>query len=242
MITPDLLTIILPTHNEAKNLPAFLSSLPPQVSLIIVNHSSDDTRRVAETLRPQHTLVIDRPGNVTIARQWGAELAQTPWLLFTDADVIFAPDYFDKVAALPDQDAFYGPKLSQDRYIDYYRWFARGQGLAHQLGMPAVSGSNLLMRRMVFQMIGGFDLQLTCNEDSEIGWRVKRSGCQIKFIPNLIVYARDHRRLDRGWGRKTLHTFLRCSLLYFNLLPPSWRNSDWGYWKETPPILQSGPD
>jgi glycosyltransferase involved in cell wall biosynthesis len=242
MITPDLITIVVPTRNEAKNLPSFLNSLPPEAALIVVNHSTDATRTVCETVRPRNSSVIDQPLNVTAARQRGGEAASTPWLLFTDADVIFAPDYFARLAALPEKDAFYGPKLSQDRHRGYYRWFARGQQAAHRLGMPAVSGSNLVVRRTTFERIGGFDLRLTCNEDSEIGWRIKRAGFQIDFVSNLIVYARDHRRLDRSRGRKTLHTLLRCSMLYFNLMPSRWRSSDWGYWKDSSPILQADTD
>jgi glycosyltransferase involved in cell wall biosynthesis len=241
-MTPNTVTLILPTRNEAKNIPALLDTLPPQLPLIVVDTSTDSTPDLITKLRPHNTQVIRHKANVTLARQLGAEAALTPWLLFSDADVTFAPNYFKHLKILYGQDAFYGPKLSQDRYIHYYQWFARGQQASQRLGLPAVSGSNLMIRRTTFQAVGGFDLKLSCNEDSEIGWRIKRFGFRIAFDPALVVYARDHRRLDRGWGRKTLHSLLRCSLLYFNLMPARWRESDWGYWKESVPAIRPGTD
>jgi hypothetical protein len=64
-------------------------------------------------------------------------------------------------------------------------------------------------------------------------WRVKRRGYPVLFAPDLIVYARDHRRLEQGTARKTLHSISRCLLLYFNLMPARWRSHDWGYWSKT---------
>ncbi len=226
----DDFTVVVPTRNEIRNLPAFLDSLPDAIPLIVVDDSDDATPDVVEFLRPERSLVLRYPGSVTQARQWGAEAAATPWLIFTDADVVFAPDYFDRLLTWRGYDALYGPKLSADEFIYYYRWFGWGQRVAHTLGVPAASGSNLLLKRQVFEAVGGFDLALTCNEDSELAWRIKRQGHRIGFAASLVVYARDHRRLHRGVMRKTLHSIVRCTLLYLNLLPSRLRSHDWGYW------------
>lgn len=228
----DEVTIIVPTKNEARNIAAFLQSIPRAVELIVVDASDDGTPQLISTLRFAHTTVVRDRSNVTQARQIGGERATTPWLLFTDADILFSPAYFDRLITYQDGDAFYGPKLSLDDHTRYYRWFTRGQQLADRLGLPAASGSNLLIRRDAFQRSSGFDLRLTCNEDSEIAWRLKRLGFRVSFAPELIVYARDHRRLRRGTLRKTVHSIMRCGLLYFNLMPDRWRSGDWGYWSE----------
>ena len=223
-------TIIVPTRNEAQNIGAFLGSLPPMMKLIVVDASEDGTPDIVAALRPHHTLLIHDRSNVTYARQIGGDAAATPWLMFTDADVIFSRNYFARLSTYNDYEALYGPKLSISNYAGYYRWIMRAQRLSDWLGMPAASGSNLLMSKPVFNEVGGFDLRLTCNEDSEIAWRIKRRGFPITFAPDLIVYARDHRRLQRGALRKTLHSVTRCALLYFNLMPDRWRSHDWGYW------------
>lgn len=235
------LTIIVPTRNEANNIEVFLAGLPAQMPLIIVDDSTDETPQLIKRYGRTHTTLLHQSSTVTEARQIGAEAAQTEWLLFTDADVIFAGNYFRNLSLNTDADAIYGPKLSQDDYAAYYRWFSRGMQISHQLGIPAASGSNLLIRRSVLLAVGGFDLQLTCNEDSEIAWRIKRYGRNVQFAPDLIVYARDHRRLQRGIIRKTAHSLLRCGLLFTGLMPPQWRDHDWGYWSPEPNQIRQLP-
>ncbi len=230
IIQPEDVTVVLPTRNEAHNILAFLASLPPSVSLIVVDASDDQTPNVIRTTRPERTKVIRSTANIAVARNIGACAAKTPWLLFTDADITFAPDYFDRIQQYGAVAALYGPKLSQQAFSAYYRWFSRGQRLLASLKIPAVSGSNFFVRRGAFLATGGFDAALSCNEDSEYGWRLARHNYTVKFAPDLVVYERDHRRLQRGVARKTLHSLVRCLLLYSGLMPARLRAGDWGYW------------
>ncbi len=227
------ISIVVPTCNEAGNIPFFLASLPDAIQLIIVDSSEDDTPDIARRLRPANTYIVQRACNIAQARQIGADVARTHWLLFTDADILFAQDYFERIRDISQGDVVYGPKLSVTGFANYYRWFARAQGWCHALGVAAASGSNLLMRRLALKAVGGFDPQLTCNEDSEVVWRIQRHGYRVRFDPGLIVYERDHRRLERGALAKTVHSAARCALLYFNLIPARWRGRDWGYWSHS---------
>ncbi len=226
------ITVVLPTRNEEHNIVSFLDSLPTEVKLIVVDASDDATRQLVETCRPANTLVISCPGGITAARQLGAEAAETEWLLFSDADIVFADDYFEGLVLNDVTDVTYGPKLSKDAFQRHYRWVAWGQALCQRLRIPAASGSNLMVRRNALIKAGGFDLDLNCNEDSELVWRMKRRGFTTAFAGDLVVYATDHRRLHRGVMRKTLHSTLRCGLLYSGMLPRQWRRHDWGYWSE----------
>jgi hypothetical protein len=90
----------------------------------------------------------------------------------------------------------------------------------------------MLVTSAAFAAVGGFDTSLSCNEDSELGWRIARAGFAWRHEPSLVVFATDHRRLRRERPlRKTLHTVLRCTSLYLNLIPRRWRSHDWGYWR-----------
>lgn len=228
---PDI-TVIVPTRNEAKNIGTFLSSLPAWVPLIVVDASSDQTPEIVARLRPGRTQIIRRRCSIPEARQLGAEAARTEWLVFTDADVTFPPHYFDRLGLHSDQDCLYGSKLSRDRFVRFYRWFSYGQQICHRLGIPAATGSNLVIRRKALFAVGGFDPELICNEDSELAWRIKRAGFRVRFASDTPVYATDHRRLERGLLRKVLHSLTRCVLLYTDLAPSRWRSGDWGYWSE----------
>lgn len=229
------LTIILPTRNEADNIRTFLASIPRTIQLIVVDSSSDSTRDVIADCRPLNTAILHRNVSIVEARQLGAEVATTDWLLFTDADVRFSRGYFARLAAQGDAGgALYGSKRSIGGFRNYYRWFVWGQSVLHRFGVPAATGSNLLIRRDVLFEVGGFDRALSCNEDTEIVWRIHRRGFRVNFSPELAVYETDHRRLRRGALAKTMHSLTRCLLLYLDLMPSRWRTGDWKYWSGLP--------
>jgi len=149
-ILPVQVTVVVPTKNEAHNIVPFLQSLPDDVSLVVVDASEDETPNLVAQHRSWHAQVIRSPAKIAGARQIGAAAARTEWLLFTDADMVFAEHYFQRLQeCTADCDAVYGSKHSLDEYAQYYRWFSRGQGLMHWLGIPAASGSNLLIRREI---------------------------------------------------------------------------------------------
>lgn len=225
------ITVVLPTRNERDNIGAFLASVPAECHLIVVDHSEDETGDFILTQRPNRTLVLRGAYRIPEARQLGADQARTEWLLFTDADVVFAEDFFEQLGDQEGADAIYGCKMADGRFAAYYRWFRFGQRICDGFGIPAVTGSCFLVRRAVLNAVGGFDPALVCNEDSELGWRIRRDDWEIRFAPNLIVHACDHRRLEAGIARKVWHTALRCLLLYFDLIPDRWRRHDWGYWR-----------
>jgi len=233
----DELTVIVPTKNERDNVGPFVEALPPGVSLIVVDASNDDTVERLLALRPERTQVIHCRGNIPTARQLGAETATTPWLLFTDVDVSFDSGYF---AALEDVvvegrlGGIAGAKGSRDRYRGYFACFVLGQRLLARLGIAAATGSNMLVRRDALAACGGFDTDLSVNEDTELMWRVQRAGWLVRFESRLTVLERDHRRLERGVTRKVVHTIVRCALLHLGLLPRRWRLADWGYWDPKP--------
>ena len=226
-------TAVVPTKNEAQNIGPFLESLPRYLPLVVVDSSEDETPEIVMRTRPRRTTVIRTDVGIAEARQIGAELADTDWVLFTDADVRFPPDYFDQLLTEPlatEVGGIVGTKLSAGGYERYHRWFLRGQRLAAVVGIPAATGSNMLIRSDALYDCGGFDLDLTVNEDSEVMWRVQRAGYRVRFRPDLVVYATDHRRLHRGAGRKWAHSIGRCTLLYLGLMPRRLRGADWGYW------------
>lgn len=234
-MNPSAITVIVPTRNEEQNIPRFLASLPEGIPLIVVDAGTDRTADLVRQRRPRQTQVIQRECSIPQARQIGAELARTEWLLFTDADIVFSDGFFARLPQHFDADCVYGSKLSRDAYRGYYRAFSYGQQCLQRVGIPAASGSNLALRRKVLFAVGGFDPELICNEDSELVWRIQRAGFRTRFAVDTSVYATDHRRLDRGRVRKTLHSLMRCALLYGDLLPQAWRASDWGYWSRRRP-------
>lgn len=169
-------TIILPTKNESHNIREFLSSIPKGIKLVVIDASDNYTAEIIIQEKPLNTSVIKECCSVTEARKIGSDFAQTKWLIFTDADIEFAPGYFDKILTHCRYDLVYGPKLSEGDYSIYYKLFSHGQYLIDSLGLPAASGSNCIITKEAYDKSGGFDIELTCNEDSELAWRIKQTG------------------------------------------------------------------
>ena len=234
----DQLTVIVPTKDEAANIGPFLDSLHPEVGLVVVDASTDDTRELIAQARPG-AVVIQDDGSIPEARQIGLEAARTEWVLFTDADMSFGGDYWSAWQALalgPDVGAVQGAKLSADAaFRTYYRLFSLGIRVMSWLTVPAGSGSNMLFRRRALLEAGGFDPALTANEDIYALWSVRRSGWRVPFVGSLKVYERDHRRLEQGRLRKTIHGWIRPLMLMTGWGDDRVRQSSWGYWKDDEP-------
>ncbi len=244
-ITRGELTVVVPTKNEAANIETFLRRVPNDVSLVVVDASTDATPDIVQRERPKETTrVIHVESNIPMARQIGAAAATTPWLLFTDADVWLHSAYFDRLGAIDlpaDCGGIVGAKGTVGGFGAYHRWFIRGQGALMALGIPAASGSNMLVRREALDVVGGFDLELSVNEDTELMFRLARWGWTIEFCPELVALAFDHRRLETGLARKVLHGAVRNTALYLGLFDRTVRQSDWGYWSTTSPRASDGP-
>jgi glycosyltransferase involved in cell wall biosynthesis len=230
-------SVIVPTKNERRNLPHLLASLPPDVELVVCDASDDGTAELALALRPMHTRAVAAPGTIAAARQRGAELCHGEVLVFTDADVVFSPDYFARLAdRFGDAriDAVCGPKLSRDAYATYYRLVALTQRITSGLfSIAGASGSNMVISRAAFRRLGGFRLELRCNEDTELFLRAGRNGLTVAYDHGLIVWATDHRRLRRGLVWKSVHSLVRNALLYVVCTRPRLPRlleKDWGYW------------
>jgi len=236
-------SVVIPTRNEAQQVAAVLQALPPEVELVVVDASDDGTDRLVEALRPRRTQVIRSAAGIAAARQIGAQAATGEWLLFSDADVRFEEGFFARLPSRLDGDAFYGLKRATARYPRYGPWFNAAQRLLHALGVPAASGSNMAVRRTVFESVGGFRQDLPVNEDTELMMRIARRGYRVGCCPELVVRSLDDRRLDRGLVLKSLHSLGRGLLLWFDLrcgLPAAWLRHDWGYWRPAPPPRARG--
>jgi len=70
-----------------------LRSVPKSIKLVVVDASQDDTAEIILEERPLYISVIKDFCSVTEARKIGSEFARTKWLVFTDADIEFAPDF-----------------------------------------------------------------------------------------------------------------------------------------------------
>lgn len=98
---PDLLTVVIAARNEAGNIGPCLQSLLGQAAvtqiIVVDDHSTDATASVVDSWRARDQRIVllpapDLPADwlgKSHALHFGAHQVSTPYILFTDADVIF---------------------------------------------------------------------------------------------------------------------------------------------------------
>jgi glycosyltransferase involved in cell wall biosynthesis len=116
-------SVIIPTLNEAGNLPRCLDHLTWAGEVVIVDsHSTDATARIA---RERGAKVIDFSwnGQWPKKKNWAlahADLAY-PWVLIVDADECIVPELAEEIAAAIRSDAFAGYYINR-RFMFMDRW------------------------------------------------------------------------------------------------------------------------
>src|SRR5882724_9910481 len=98
MTTANELTIVIPAKNEEKLIPRLLTSLTKQdysrmsstKVLVADANSTDGTRAAVLRFRDRLNVNVIRGGMPSVGRNLGAAQAETPYVLFLDADIELA--------------------------------------------------------------------------------------------------------------------------------------------------------
>jgi dolichol-phosphate mannosyltransferase len=112
--TSPALSIIVPTYNEAANVPLLLwlideacGSASIDYEVVVVDDASPDgtqdaVRRMAALLAPGRVRLRTRPGKLGLGTAYGAGLsaARAPWVLLMDADLSHHPKYIPSLVEM----------------------------------------------------------------------------------------------------------------------------------------------
>lgn len=171
----DKITIVVPCKNEQMYIHHLLDSLRAQnigdTRIIIADCSTDGTRQVIQDNSWELNVEIIDGGPVSIAKNRGARLATTPYILFIDADVrFFKYDVIrDAVTALESKNLdLVGLNIKcYDRDIRAQAGFVVFNTINHALKFfsPFAVGAFMLTRRDRFEEYGGFPEQFSTSED-----------------------------------------------------------------------------
>ena len=214
----DKITIVVPCKNEENYIHHLLDSLRSQniddTRVIIADCSTDATRQVIKNNSIGLNVEIIDGGPVSIAKNNGARLVTTPYILFIDADVRFFKDTViqDSVKKMELKKLhLVGLNIKcYDKDIRAKIGFTAFNLINHTLKFfsPFAVGAFMLTRKDKFEEYGGFPENLLTSEDYFLS--KKYSPRKFKIIRHH--FGQDSRRFKKmgylGMGKYLIKNFV----------------------------------
>jgi glycosyltransferase involved in cell wall biosynthesis len=218
MIFSDKITIVIPCKNEEKYIPYLLLHLRNQMigstRIIIADCSTDNTREVIQATKGNLNVEIIDGGPVSVAKNNGARLVTTPYILFIDADVRFFKDTVirDAVRLIERKNLdLIGLNIKcYDNDVRAKIGFAVFNGINRILKhfSPFAVGAFMLTRRDRFEEYGGFPENLLTSEDYFLSKKYNPR----KFRIVRHHFGQDSRRFKKmgymGMGKYLVKNFI----------------------------------
>ena len=199
----DKITIVVPCKNEENYIHHLLDSLHSQnigdTRIIIADCSTDNTRQVIKDNIGSLNVEIIDGGPVSLAKNNGARLVTTPYILFIDADVRFFKDtaISDSVDIIESDDLdLIGLNIkSYDNDLRAIIGFTIFNVINHILKYfsPFAIGAFMLTRRDKFEELGGFPEKTVTSED----YFLSRMYSPKKFKIVNHYFGQDSRRFKK---------------------------------------------
>lgn len=205
---PEDVTIVVPVRDRPAGLRATLSSLDG-LRVVVVDDASEEPLSIEDRQVIRHPISC----GPAAARNTGWRSAQSPVVVFLDADCVPAPGWLPRLLA-----HFADPRVAavapRVRSAVGHGYLARYERLLSPLDMgpaaaavrprgrvPYVPTACLAVRRCALEMCGGFDEQLRFGEDVDLVWRLAGSGWTVRYEPEAVVFHPPREGL-RSWMRQ----------------------------------------
>jgi glycosyltransferase involved in cell wall biosynthesis len=199
----DKITIVVPCKNEENYIHHLLDSLRSQdigdTRVIIADCSTDNTRQVIKDNSSLLNVEIIEGGPVSIAKNNGAKLVTTPYILFIDADVrFFKNNVIQDAVNLIESKSLDLIGLNIKCYDKDPRaklGFIIFNTINHALKYfsPFAVGAFMLTRRDKFEEFGGFPEKFATSED----YFLSRKYSPKKFRIVKHHFGQDSRRFKK---------------------------------------------
>ena len=214
-----MISVVIPTMDEAKTLPRLLAGLQRQIApseIILVDGGSRDGTVLKA--REHHVKVIhSAPGRGTQLRA-GAEAAGGDILLFLHADSVFPDGGLARIEEVLESPRIVGGnfRLVFDGESGFSRWLTGFYARIRRHGFY-YGDSGVFVRREVYDALGGV-CPIALMEDFDFTRRLERFGetCCIDEPPLITSSRRFEGRhpIQIVWGWLKIH-----ALFYLNVSP-----------------------
>ncbi|MCC5575206.1 mycofactocin biosynthesis glycosyltransferase MftF [Microtetraspora sp. AC03309] len=217
-------TFVVPVRDRPAALDRLLTSIGDRNRVIVVDDCSHDRAAVAEVAAAHRAELVALPVNVgpAAARNEGLRRVTTPFVAFTDSDIVLEPDtvsillrHFNDsrvamaaplVLALPDDRVARRPEGWVGRYEEARSSLALGPdpGTVRPRAPVSWVPSACLVAR-VDALEDGFSADMRVGEDVDLVWRLAERGWRVRYEPGATV-RHEHRTAVSDWlGRKAFY-------------------------------------
>ena len=204
--------MIIPTHNRAATIVRAVESVLRQsykkFELIVVDDASgDETLSILKKYPEARTLVMDSSQGVSAARNRGVAVSDGEWLAFLDSDDEWLSGKLEKQLERARRDKV--PLVHSEEI-----WIRGGRRVNPKkkhckfggdifdkcLKLCLISPSSVVMRRELFDEMGGFDEEFPVCEDYDL-WLKITSLYRVGFVPEplIVKYGGHSDQLSRRY-------------------------------------------
>jgi GT2 family glycosyltransferase len=213
------------TYNRLSLLPRLLRQLarqtlpPSSYEVVVVDDGSKEPvegplRELAREL--PYTLRVETQKNAgaAAARHRGVQASRGEVVIITDDDMQVPEDFVQRHLEQhpPGSRNVVLGRIDPDPAIDdmplFERWYAYlRERLAQRMNQQGAHGWNLYtgnvsFRREDYIAVGGFDVTLKQSEDIELGIRLEKAGCQVRFCnDSYVLHGSDHTSFEKWLAR-----------------------------------------
>jgi GT2 family glycosyltransferase len=187
---PSSVSVIIPAYNAGQRIARAINSaldqtLPVLEIIVVDDGSTDDTVKVASSFGPPVRVISKPNGGPASARNLAASLARGDWLAMLDADDWWFPRKNEIQLA---------HMAGEDIGLSHCRLDHRAERPPDELTFEDlwernwISNSSVLMRRTIFEEVGGFVEVRRLVEDYNLWLRVSAAGYRIVTCPHILLH------------------------------------------------------
>jgi hypothetical protein len=175
--------------------------------VIVADHGSvDRTREIAASLGAQ--VVCHPEVKLGDLRNCGARIAKGEILVFVDADVSLTQEWQENIGSVLGS-LQRGQRIvtgSRTEYAHADHWTHRGYGLQAvvQGDVRYLGTAHIIVKRTLFECIGGFPADRDTGEDEAFGERAREIGVRVVADPSLRAVHRGAPATAAGFFRRQL--------------------------------------
>jgi glycosyltransferase involved in cell wall biosynthesis len=217
---PPLVSVIIPTYERSTLLRQAVESALAQtfdgIEVIVVEDGSDIAATALRGCDGRVRYHRQEHRGVSAARNTGVRLASGEWLAFLDDDDLWDPRKLERQLALasrqPDVAMIHTDHLLlvDGELRPGPRPLPRGQVPSGSVSQPLFLGnfvvhSSVLLRRAVFERLGGFNPRFSIAADYDLWLRVSSQN-RIAFLDEPLTIYREHHSMASASERATLES------------------------------------